>query len=391
MKTISHSVAAKPTRVLMTADAVGGVWSYAMELVQGLSRLGMKVALAVMGGRPSRAARADVRRIPGVELHESTYKLEWMRDPWSDVDAAGRWLLQLAQHVQPDLVHLNNFAHGGLPFGAPALVVGHSCVLSWWEAVRHEPAPAEWDEYRRRVKEGLAAADQVVAPTQHMLDTLAEHYGPLSRTCVIPNGRSLGLCGPGQKEPFIFAAGRLWDAAKNIAALDAIARKLDWPVYVAGDAEGPDGERLQPKDLQILGRLHPRTMATWYARAGIYALPARYEPFGLTVLEAALSGCALVLGDIPSLRELWGDAALFVPPEDGDALEHTLARLIAHERERRDLGARALAKAQMFAGCRMLAGYTKTYRELLQTHRRGAAVRRYSPARQPAAAPTVQS
>ena len=32
--------------------------------------------------------------------------------------------------------------------------------------------------------------------------------------------------------------------------------------------------------------------------ASIYALPARYEPFGLSILEAALSGCALVLGDI---------------------------------------------------------------------------------------------
>ncbi len=36
---------------------------------------------------------------------------------------------------------------------------------------------------------------------------------------------------------------------------------------------------------------------------GDLRLPARYEPFGLSVLEAALSGCALVLGDIPSLRE----------------------------------------------------------------------------------------
>ena len=63
----------------------------------------------------------------------------------------------------------------------------------------------------------------------------------------------------------------------------------------------------------------PRTggaLARKMAEASIYALPARYEPFGLSALEAALSGCALVLGDIPSLREIWGPAAIYVPADD---------------------------------------------------------------------------
>ncbi len=56
---------------------------------------------------------------------------------------------------------------------------------------------------------------------------------------------------------------------------------------------------------EAVGRLGPEEMREQYARAAIFAHPARYEPFGLSVLEAALSGCALVLGDISSLRELW--------------------------------------------------------------------------------------
>ncbi len=73
-------------------------------------------------------------------------------------------------------------------------------------------------------------------------------------------------------------------------------------------------------------------MAGWLGRASIFALPARYEPFGLLPLEAALSGCALVLGDIPSLREVWGDAAWFVPPDDRDALTAAIGSLIASPR-----------------------------------------------------------
>ena len=59
----------------------------------------------------------------------------------------------------------------------------------------------------------------------------------------------------------------------------------------------------------------------WLRRATIFALPARYEPFGLSALEAGLAGCALVLGDIP-MREVWHDAAMFVPPEQPAALEN---------------------------------------------------------------------
>ena len=44
----------------------------------------------------------------------------------------------------------------------------------------------------------------------------------------------------------------------------------------------------------------------------IFVSVSRYEPFGLAVLEAAHAGCALVLSDIPTFRELWQGAASFV-------------------------------------------------------------------------------
>jgi glycogen synthase len=363
----SHSSTTKLQRVLITTDTVGGIWSFSMELAQGLSRLGVKVALAALGGRPSRAARADVRRLQGVELHESTYRLEWMRDPWRDVEAAGRWLLQLESQFQPQLVHLNSYCHASLPFGAPALVVGHSCQLSWWDAVKREPRPPEWQQYKERVASGLSAADMVVAPSAAMLSALEKQYGKMKNGRVIPNGRGIGIVGPApQKEPFVITAGRLWDEAKNVMALDAVAPKLSWPVYAAGDCSCSEGGTIAPKSLQLLGRLHPRTIAQWFSRAAIYAGPARYEPFGLSALEAALSGCALVLGDLPSQREIWLDAALYVPPDDHAALEHALNRLITNERFRRDMATRAHTRAQTFTGCRMLAGYTQAYRDLLQ-------------------------
>lgn len=189
----------------------------------------------------------------------------------------------------------------------------------WWHAVRKEDAPAPWHEYRRRVTRGLQKADLVVAPTRAMLRALEFHYGALRATEVIPNGRDSNAFAVGTKEPFILSAGRLWDQAKNTAALVAVAPWLPWPVVLAGQRKSPDGTEAHLRNVRLLGRLSERELAALYARASIYALPARYEPFGLSILEAALSGCALVLGDIPSLRETWNDAAIFVAPSDHTA------------------------------------------------------------------------
>src|SRR5215212_319812 len=139
------------TKILMTADTVGGVWSYALELVRALGCYHCDVALATMGSFLNASQAREAARIPNLTLYESGYKLEWMEEPWAEVDQAGAWLLEIAQQVQPDLVHLNNYVHGVLPWPAPVLMVGHSCVLSWWQAVKGESAPPSWQTYHQRV------------------------------------------------------------------------------------------------------------------------------------------------------------------------------------------------------------------------------------------------
>jgi glycosyltransferase involved in cell wall biosynthesis len=352
----------------MTADTVGGVWSYALELAGALASRGVATALAAMGGPPTRAGRAAALAIPGIELFESSYRLEWMDDPWEDVARAGEWLLDLEARVQPDVIHLNGYCHGALPWRAPAVVVAHSCVLSWWRAVFGGPAPARFDRYRAEVARGLRAAAVVVAPTAAMLGPLAAHYGaPAGR--VIPNGRDRRRFRPAPKERFVFAAGRLWDAAKNLGALAAAAPRISWPVLLAGSDAPPGGEPAEGvgarSEVYALGWMEQADLARWMSRAAIYAMPARYEPFGLSILEAGLSGCALVLGDIPSLREVWGDAAVFVPPDDAAALARAVERLIDDAPLRAVLGVRARRRAVRFTPRAMARGYLAAYRAAL--------------------------
>jgi glycogen synthase len=107
-------------------------------------------------------------------------------------------------------------------------------------------------------------------------------------------------------------------------------------------------------------------MALWMGRASIYALPARYEPFGLTVLEAALAGCALVLGDIPFLRELWGECALFVSPDSSTELTEALSRFINDPMLRKRMARAARLRAGELSTDRMAREYLSAYARLLK-------------------------
>jgi glycosyltransferase involved in cell wall biosynthesis len=326
----------------MTADTDGGVWTYALELANALAEHDVEVVLASMGGPLRPDQRRQLRGSRVTRAYASDFALEWMNDPWRDVDRAGTWLLRIRDEVEPDLVHLNSYAHAALPWELPVLVVGHSDVLSWHAAVRGRPAGGEWARYRAAVAAGLDAADLLVAPTQAMLDELIRLYEPAAPRVVIPNGSSRPLpLRP--KDELVLTAGRAWDDAKNVQALERVAPRLEWRVAFARGGVGRG----------LLDEL--------YRRASIFAEPARYEPFGLAALEAGRAGCALVLGDIPSLREVWADAALYVRPDDEDALESTLASLIRDARSRSEHAVRARRRALSYSAERMARGYAGLY------------------------------
>jgi glycogen(starch) synthase len=349
-------------KILMTADPIGGVWTYAVDLCGALQQLGCHIVLATLGAPLTSAQRADVGRLAHVDLRESTFLLEWMKAPWESLGEAAGWLLDLETETRPDVIHLNHLVHADLPWQAPVIVVGHSCVLSWWAAVRKGPAPEILSTYASRVRSSLCAADLVLAPTHAMMSALDALYGPLRHQRVIPNGRNAScLRAREKKEELIFCAGRLWDEAKNAQLLARIAPQLPWPTYVAGSTTSPDGHALELPGVRTLGSLTYDHLAQWYGRAAIYALPARYEPFGLTVLEAAMSGCALVLGDVSSLREVWGSNALYVQPDDPDECLSVLNELIRDPTRRARYATLARLHSMRYSPEAMAARYLSAY------------------------------
>jgi glycosyltransferase involved in cell wall biosynthesis len=359
-----------PIKILMTSDAVGGVWTYSTGLASALAATGMEVHLVTLGPPPQREKRAMLRG-SRVRLIESNLALEWQDPGAEDLPNARRFLEDLEDEIQPDIVHLNGFREATFDWLAPVLVVAHSCVNSWALACDDSEWLAEpkWQNYTRAVAAGLNKAQAWVTPSRAFHDVICTLYRPISPGAVIWNGIPPAVP-PSSKRRFILAAGRMWDAAKNASALASASKGLDWPVFVAGP--GSDSRSDGAGGVTFMGELAHSALRARMQRAAIFVSPARYEPFGLSVLEAASAGCALVLSDIPTFRELWSGAALFVDPNDDRALHRTLTSLCANDRERARLQLAARERSERYSLTQTADAYRALYQRLLASRFRSA-------------------
>jgi glycosyltransferase involved in cell wall biosynthesis len=211
----------------------------------------------------------------------------------------------------------------------------------------------------------MAVADRVIAPSRSFAEAVEGLYGPGLAIEPVLNGATALNAPSVPKDGFVLTAGRLWDEGKNVALLDCAAQRVGWPVYAAGPTAGPNGAACGFENLHLLGALSRNELAAWYAAASIFVSPSKYEPFGLTVLEAAQAGAALVLSDIPTFRELWDGAAQFVHAGDSVALARTIESLAGDSGLVNDWGRRACERAQDYTVERMVAGTLEVYASVL--------------------------
>jgi glycogen(starch) synthase len=356
--------APRGARVLMTTDAVGGVWTYALDLARELAAAGVKVSLVVLGPEPTADQVADAQGVPGLSLIETGLPLDWLATEQAEILEVGAAVRGLARGLRVDLIHLNSpalAAEGG--FSAPVVGACHSCLATWWSAVKDGPMPCDFRWRSQVLWQGMMACDALVAPTAAFAEATARTY-EIPRPLVVHNGRQPAPVATGLRQRMVLTSGRLWDEGKNIGVLDAAAALIDAPLRAAGPLQGPVGGPVVLRRAQALGRLSSDQVTGWLSRAPIFASSALYEPFGLGVLEAAQAGCALVLSDIDTFRELWDGAALFADPHDPDAFAAALQALLDDPVRTERRGAQARARAARYSVTAMSDGVLEVYRQL---------------------------
>ncbi len=349
-------------RIMLTTDAVGGVWRYSLELAAGLTARGVDVLLVSMGPRPSLEQRAEAEA--SCALHITDLALDWLAETPAEIAEAASSLAAIAAGWDADGVHLHTPAIvSQARWPVPVVAVAHSCVGTWWRAMRgNRPMPPDLAWRARLGGAGLQAADAVAAPSRAFARSLAASYGLSRPVHAIHNGRRARPEVPGRRTGAL-TAGRLWDEAKNIRVLDDAAARVAFDIRAAGPCVGPNAATVACRNLRLLGSLDDAALTEAYASARVFVSVARYEPFGLAVLEAAQSGCALVLSDIPTFRELWDGAAAFVDPDDPDAVAHALQAAMREPR----LSEAARVRARVYDADAMAAAVLRLHCALHRT------------------------
>jgi len=331
----------------MTLDAVGGVWRYAMDLARALRPQGVDVVFLGFGPLPSDRQRAEAEALGLLDWAEAP--LDWLVQDASELARVPELIDLAAERHGADLLQLNLPTQAaGLGTARHVLVVSHSCVTTWFRAVRGTGLPPGWEWQGDLNARGLARADVVVAPSQSHAEALRACYGPLPQLRVVLNAVNAPEPNRLPEKPIVIAAGRWWDEGKGGAVIDAAAEMTNWPVRLLGPTRGPNGAVFVAESATVEGELPHGEAVALMREAGIFVSPSIYEPFGLAVAEAARMGLPLVLSDIPTFRELWDDVALFFPPRDAESLAVALDRLASDPHQRRRLGEAARRRSRRF-------------------------------------------
>jgi glycosyltransferase involved in cell wall biosynthesis len=358
-------------RLLLTTDAVGGVWTYSLDLARQLAaEADMVVLLAVLGPAPNAEQLDAAAAVPGLQLIETGLPLDWTAGHADEVRAAAQTLAGLAEASEVDLVQLHAPGLAAAEYPVPVVNIVHSCVATWWAAVKSGPLPGDLAWRRDLNAEGLRRSDVLIAPSHAFAAAVQQAYGLKRPPHAVHNGRRLlPTTSVGEPGRAVLTTGRLWDEGKNVAAFDAAAALSDLPFRAAGDTRGPNGASVVLHQAEALGHVDEPTLAALLAERPVFVSAARYEPFGLSVLEAAQAGCPLILSDIPTFRELWDGAALFA---DAPAAIAAAVQRMA-DGEATTFGEFARSRAVRFKPQATAGTMLTHYESLLGSERRAAA------------------
>lgn len=367
--------------VLVTGDTLSGSWTYTRELVTGLVTRGVRVTLVSFGEVPLPSQTTWMDHLHGLDYRPTAFRLEWMQEAEEDLAESSAFLVALVRELHPDILHLNQFGHGGLPVDVPRVVMAYSDLLTWREAVPARTGTSiaadrhamSW--YRDTVIRGIVGANAIIAPSQWMLDRVSACYMRPSRGEVIYPGRNPIFFNPYvNKDECVLAVGRLVDSSKQVSLLTQHPHPV--PVCIVGAEQTVPMPRIpiradvkvatEETSVAVRGPQTEAQLRALYSRAAIFAATARYEPLCLATLEAAFSRCAIVANDIPSYREMWGDAALYFRTNDGTSLAESIRALSEDRAMRRGYAELSYARArERFTTKRMIDEYLQLYRSLM--------------------------
>ena len=342
--------------VAFDADVLGrqrtGDETYARNLLRELGPLATAAGMRLV----AITRRPDLVP-PGVEPLELPARSQELRMAWS--------LPRALRRLSADLCHTQHAVPPRAP--CPCVVTIHdlsferdSGLMSWKDRL----------VFRRIVPASVRKAKRVFTVSERTKADLVELYGtPPEKIVVTPNGVD-PIFHPhqdGDRSPsnsllqgsYVLAVGAIQQRKNQLGALEA-ATAVGLPLVVVGpEKDAALAAELRRRGARLEGYVETEHLADLYRGAACLVQSSLYEGFGLPVLEAMASGAPVVAVPDPALREVAGDAAVFV---DENQLSNGIRRAIA---ERDSLAAAGLQRARAFSWRAAAERTLAVYREIL--------------------------
>jgi glycosyltransferase involved in cell wall biosynthesis len=226
-------------------------------------------------------------------------------------------------------------------------------------------AHPEWFAPRTRLRRKLVTASsvrrarRVIAVAEFTRREIVERLGvSREKVLVIPHGLSQVRAAaspaapdrrPGDEAQLVLFVGSVFNRRHVPELIEAFARVAASRPGIRLEIVG-DNRTYPPQDLDDLAArrgVGPLTtvrsyvtdddLADLYQAASVFVFLSDYEGFGFTPLEALAAGVPILVGDTPVAREVYGEAAAFVPTTDVAAIAAKLDRLLGDAEARRAL------------------------------------------------------
>jgi glycosyltransferase involved in cell wall biosynthesis len=305
---------------------IGGSERHLLELLPALGELGAEPIFVGLDDPDCDPAEFyDALRVPAIRIRSA-----------HDVDPllVGR----LARQLRADVVH-THLVHADLYGGVAAKLRGSRLV-----STKHNDDPFRAGAFRPVERVLCRLADRVIAITESLRSFTVERVGvPATKVETI----HYGLDGPPEPwganpadpvpagVPILLAVTRLVPQKGVDVALRALAKLPDAWLVVLGD--GSERARLEglARELDVSGRVwlpgRVPDVAAWLRRADVLVHPARWEGFGMALLEAMLCAKPVVASRVSSIPEVVadGETGILVEPGDPDALAGAVSRVLA--------------------------------------------------------------
>lgn len=341
-------------------------------------------ALAARGVEVSFLGLDDPRGDPEpfyAELQRAGIPCSRLRAPRDFDPALAVRAARAVRSQRPDIVH-THLVHADV-YGALAAAAAGAALVS----TKHNDDPFRAGAFRQIERLLARRAGAVICITEALARFNADRVGiPQGKLVVVHYGLDAPPPAWGSNPKVevpkdarvLLGIGRLAEQKGYDAAVRAMPRVLAAEpravLVVLGD--GPERGRLEglassldvTESIRLPGRAGDVT--AWLERADVFVHPARWEGFGLVVLEAMLAGLPVVASEISSLPEIvgGGETGLLVAPGDAASLATALERLLTDAGLRKRFGEAGRARAhERFSVARMAEGTIAVYRRALNT------------------------